>query len=84
MPITWRGKSYSIGIDRDITERTLAEQALREREQKYRNIFENVQDVYYEASIDGTILEVSPSIETMSKGQYQRNDLIGKSAKRFL
>ena len=83
MPITWRGKSYSIGIDRDITERTLAEQALREREQKYRNIFENVLDVYYEASIDGTILEVSPSIETMSKGQYQRNDLIGKSLNDF-
>jgi PAS domain S-box-containing protein len=83
MPITWRGKPYSIGIDRDITERKRAEQALREREQKYRNIFENVQDVYYEASIDGTILEVSPSIEIMSKGQYQRNDLIGKSLYDF-
>jgi PAS domain S-box-containing protein len=83
MPITWRGKSYWIGIDRDITERKRAEQALREREQKYSNIFENVQDVYYEASIDGTILEVSPSIEIMSKGQYRRNDLIGKSLYDF-
>jgi PAS domain S-box-containing protein len=79
IPVTWRGKPYSIGIDRDITERKRAEETLREREQKYRNIFENVQDVYYEASIDGTILEVSPSIEIMSKGQFQRNDLIGKS-----
>ena len=27
MPITWRGKSYSIGIDRDITERKKAEES---------------------------------------------------------
>jgi PAS domain S-box-containing protein len=35
--------------------------------------------VYYEVSIDGTILEVSPSIKIISKGQYKREDLIGKS-----
>jgi PAS domain S-box-containing protein len=52
---------------------------LRESDAKYRKIFENVHDVFYEASFDGTILEVSPSIEIMSQGQYHRNELIGKS-----
>ncbi len=55
------------------------EESIRESEKKYRRIFENIQDVYYETLIDGTILEVSPSVEIVSKGQYHRNELIGKS-----
>ena len=47
--------------------RTQAEKETQESENKYRRIFENVQDVYYEASIDGTILEISPSIEMISR-----------------
>lgn len=71
------------GTVQDITESKQAEELLFKSEEKYRNIFENVQDVYYEASIDGTILEVSPSIEIISKGQYHRHDLIGKSMYDF-
>ena len=52
---------------------------LKKSEEKYRKIFENVQDMYYEELIDGTILEISPSIGILSKGQYQMEDLIGKS-----
>ena len=63
----------------DITERKRTEEILSASELKYRNIFESVQDVYYVAKTDGTILELSPSIEQISKGQYKREDLIGKS-----
>ena len=56
---------------------------LKESEEKYRRIFENVQDLYYETSIDGTIINISPSIETLSNGQYHRDDLIGKSMYDF-
>jgi PAS domain S-box-containing protein len=68
-----------VGTITDITERKRAEDSLRESEGKYRRIFENVQDLYYETSLEGTILEVSPSIEILSKGQYLRDELIGKS-----
>ena len=59
------------------SERKRAEKKLIAREKRYRKIFENLQDVYYEADIDGTVLEVSPSIEKIS--QYKREELIGKS-----
>jgi PAS domain S-box-containing protein len=53
------------------------EEMLLQSEEKHRRIFENLQDVYYEADMGGTILEVSPSIEKLS--QYKREELIGKS-----
>jgi PAS domain S-box-containing protein len=70
-------------ILRDITERKLADEALLVSEMKYRSIFENVQDVFYETTLDGTIIEVSPSIEFVSKGLYQRTDLLGKSMHNY-
>jgi PAS domain S-box-containing protein len=61
----------------DITEKKQAEEALRKSEDQYRNIFKNIQDVYYEVTLDGTILEASPSIEDVSV--YKREEIIGKS-----
>ncbi|MCK4619914.1 MAG: response regulator, partial [Desulfobacterales bacterium] len=66
-----------LDLEKEITEHKRAEEALRESEKKYRRIFENIQDVYYESSLDGIILEISPSIENVS--QYKRKELIGRS-----
>ena len=54
-----------------------ANRKLRESEEKYRRIYDNVQDVYVETRMDGTILEISPKVATLSRGQYKREDLIG-------
>jgi PAS domain S-box-containing protein len=58
------------------------EEALKNSERRYRTIFENIQDVYYETLLDGTIIEVSPSIEMLSV--YKREELIGKICLRYI
>ena len=68
---------YYISLFQDIMSRKQAEEALRESEEQYRNIFKNIQDVYYEVTLDGIILETSPSIEDVSL--YKREEIIGKS-----
>ncbi|MGM0597583.1 MAG: PAS domain S-box protein [Myxococcota bacterium] len=63
---------------RDITERKLAEQQIREKEEKYRNIFESMFDVYVEVDIDTwAILEISPSVKRISG--FTREELLGHS-----
>jgi PAS domain S-box-containing protein len=62
-----------------IRKRDEAELILKKSEERYRNIFENVQDVYYEVTLDGIILEISPSISLISDGTYIRGDLLGSS-----
>ncbi len=64
-------------LEKQVDELTQCEKSLLETQDKYRNIFLNIQDVYYEATPDGVILEISPSIETVS--QYSRTALIGKN-----
>ncbi|MDZ7765731.1 MAG: PAS domain-containing protein [Melioribacteraceae bacterium] len=66
-------------ISEDVSELVKKEKALKESEERYKRIFENILDVYYETTIEGTILEISPSIEILSSGQYTRDELIGKS-----
>ena len=49
--------------------------AVAHSHKKYLDIFNNIQDVYYEASLNGTLIEISPSIEKIS--HYRRQELIG-------
>jgi two-component system cell cycle sensor histidine kinase/response regulator CckA len=59
----------------------LMKEAIRKSRKKYSGIFENIQDVYYETSLDGVILEMSPSIEKISP--YKRENLLGMRADQF-
>jgi PAS domain S-box-containing protein len=61
-------------LEQRVRERT---EALRRSEEKYRAIYENLQEVYYESRLDGTILEVSPSVEWFCK--YTREELLNMS-----
>ncbi len=50
-------------------------------EKKYRQIFENILDVYFETTLDGTILEISPSVEQVSA--YTQMELRGMPISRI-
>ncbi|MBI4697740.1 MAG: PAS domain S-box protein [Nitrospirae bacterium] len=54
------------GIARDITKRKKAEEALKESESRYRNLFENAHDMIQSIAPDGHIRFVNPSwLKTM-------------------
>lgn len=71
-----QGVAGLTGTIRNITARRLAEEALRENEERFRRIFLNIQDVYFEASVGGIIVEISPSVENLLG--YRRDQLVGR------
>jgi len=66
------------GILVDITEHKRTLQTLGDSEEKYRKIFENVQDIYYRTDMNGTIVEASPTVKRYLG--YEREELIGRQA----
>lgn len=67
---------YIDGIIENITHHKITEQALLNSELKYRRVFETIIDVYFEMRIDGEIIEISPSITSISG--KERKEYIGK------
>lgn len=49
-------------IANDVTEKKKSETALKESEEKFRNIFESFQDIYFRCNMDGEITMISPSV----------------------
>ncbi|MHB8090280.1 MAG: sensor domain-containing protein [Syntrophales bacterium] len=62
---------------RDITDVKFSLDRLLLETEKCHQAFENIQDVYYEVSLDGTFMEISPSVKNVLG--WQREELIGTS-----
>lgn len=68
---------------RDVTERKITENKLKENEEKYRNIFESMYDVYVEVELDTEIIvEISPSVNRILG--FSRDEILGQTISKFL
>ncbi len=73
--ITFNNRIARHVLVNDVTERIIAEESLKISEEKYRTIFENVQDMFYQVELNGNIIDISPSIKSFS--DYSRSELVG-------
>ncbi|MCK9356724.1 MAG: PAS domain S-box protein [Dehalococcoidia bacterium] len=69
------------GVNRDVTERRRAEEALRGSERRYRSLFENSMDAIYIGSPDGKVIDVNQA--WLDLFGYERDDLPGLDASVF-
>jgi two-component system cell cycle sensor histidine kinase/response regulator CckA len=65
----------------DITERNRAEEALRESEERYRTILENIEDGYYETDLPGDLIFFNDSLCRMLG--YSKDEMMGMSNKQY-
>jgi PAS domain S-box-containing protein len=64
-----------------VAERRLSEATLKESEARYRNIYENVEDVIYRTNYYGVLTDISPSAER--RFGYLSEEVIGKQVEEF-
>ncbi len=70
-----------LGTSQDITERTQAEKALREAEEKYRSIFENGVEGIYQTTPEGKFLAINPAAARIL-GFSSPEQVMGESSAR--
>ncbi|MDW7693429.1 PAS domain S-box protein [Flammeovirgaceae bacterium SG7u.111] len=70
------------GVAHDITQKKVTELGLAESEEKFRNIFESFQDVYFRIDMSGVITMISPSIsDLIGEGQIE---VLGKPITNYM
>ncbi len=70
------------GIARDVTERKKWERALRESEEKYRSVLENIQEGYFEIDLSGKLTFFNDILCTFSG--YSRDELLNMNSREYV
>jgi len=76
------GTRQSVASCLDITERKKVEVALRQSEEKYRSILEDMEDSYYEVDLVGNLTFFNPS--TIKTIGYDYEEFTGKNFKEIM
>jgi PAS domain S-box-containing protein len=76
------GRDVLLELATDITDQKRAELALRENEEKYRDLVENISEVVYAVDTHGVITYLSPVIETLT--EHEPSEAIGRRFADFI
>jgi diguanylate cyclase (GGDEF)-like protein/PAS domain S-box-containing protein len=75
--ITYKGKRAALGSFMDITERKQTEETIRQSEERYRTILDEMADAYFEVDVAGNYTFVNDAV--CRHLGYSREELIGTS-----
>jgi len=79
--VQYGGRQATLGNYMDITERKQAEEALRQSEERYRTILEEMEDSYFEVDLAGNLSFVNDA--TCHNLGYSREELTGMNYRTF-
>jgi diguanylate cyclase (GGDEF)-like protein/PAS domain S-box-containing protein len=80
IPISVKGRRYLLESFIDITERKRSEQALQEKEKKYRSLFEGSRDAIYMTAADGQLMDANQAF--LDLFGYSREEIVQSNAKQ--
>ena len=75
--IDYMGKQVDMVVFRDISQRKKSEELIKKSEEKFRSIFENVDDIIVKIDKSGKVLEINQKIEKVLG--YKKESIIGKN-----
>jgi len=81
VPISWEDRPAVLCFMSDVTERKKTEEALRQSEERYRTILEEMEEGYYEVDLAGTFTFVNDAMCRILG--YSRDELIGMNYKVY-
>ena len=76
--IEQENQAYRVRLEKLVDERT---SRLRDSEKKYRQLFENVYDIFFQSDLDGNLTLISPSVEQILG--YSPEEITGHNLKEF-
>lgn len=79
--VDWEGAPAVLMCGLDMTHQSEIEAQLRESEQNFRRLFDNMQDVYYRTDAQGVVQHVGPGVRRVLG--YEPHEIEGRTAESY-